>query len=117
MPESQEFGEEFAGSYSAVLIAAWTNEAEAARLAADPTAFAKERGLPVAQGSVVRVDDTPHEGMFTLDEVVSGWTATPGVHVLYVPATPVIDLDELEEADLEAIAAGTNNNNIILLIL
>lgn len=117
MSESQELGTEFANSYSAVLIAAWTNEAEAARLAADPTAFAKERGLPVAEGSVVRIDDSPHEGMFTLDEVVSGWTATPGVHVLYIPATPVVDLDELDEADLEAIAAGNNNNNIVLILL
>jgi hypothetical protein len=43
-------------------------------------------------------------------EVAAGWTATPGVHILYVPATPVIDLDELDEADLDAIAAGDTNN-------
>jgi hypothetical protein len=112
MSESQEFGPEFTNAYTSLLITVWTDEAAAAQLAADPTAYATEKGLPVAEGSIVRVDDSPHDGLFTLEEVTAGWTATPGVHILYVPATPVVDLNELDEADLDAIAAGDNSNNI-----
>jgi hypothetical protein len=106
---------QFVNAYTSLLIAAWTDEAVAEQLAADPTAYAIQRGLPVAEGAVVQVDDSPHDGLFTLEEVMTSWNATPGVHILHVPATPVIDLDELDEADLEAISAGAvaadNNNN------
>jgi hypothetical protein len=115
MSESEELGTQFINDYSQLLITVWTDEAEAARLAADPTAYAREKGLPVAEGSVVRVDDSAHDGPFTQPEIVGGWTATPGVHVLYVPATPIVDVAELEDADLEAVSAGTDNNNIIVI--
>jgi hypothetical protein len=108
----QEMSPEFIGAYTSLLVAAWTDENERAQLLADPAGYAAAKGLPVEQGSVVRVDDTPHDGLFTQDEVLAAWSSTPGEHVLLVPATPVVDLDELDEADLEAIAAGTAPVNV-----
>jgi diadenosine tetraphosphate (Ap4A) HIT family hydrolase len=117
MSAPQELELSFINSYSALLIGVWTSEAEAAKLAEDPAAYARAKGLPVSPGAVVRVDRTPHEGLFHKDEVIAAWTATPGVHVLYVPDTPVVDLDELEDADLDAVAAGKLNININIVLL
>jgi hypothetical protein len=116
MSESEDLGLSFVMNYSKLLTGVWTSEEEAARLAADPAAYAREKGLPVEAGAEVRVDSTPHEGLFHKDEVVAAWTATPGVHTLLVPATPLIDLNELDEADLELVSAGDNNNIIFILL-
>ena len=113
MSESQDLGISFIKNYSSLLTSVWTSEAEAAKLAADPAAYAKMKGLPVESGAEVRVDSTPHEGLFHQDEVIAAWTATPGVHTLLVPATPVVDLNELQDADLDAVTAGIN---IIIII-
>jgi hypothetical protein len=104
--------QEFITGYTSLLIAAWTNDDERARLLADPAGYAAAKGLPVEPGAVVRIDDTPHDGLFTQEEVLAAWSGTPGEHVILVPATPVVDLDELDEADLEAIAAGTAPVNV-----
>jgi hypothetical protein len=109
---SEEMSQEFIDGYTSLLISSWTNEDERARLLADPAAYAAAKGLPVQPGAIVRVDDTPHDGLFTQEEVLTAWSGTPGIHTLLVPVTPVIDLDELDEAELEAIAAGTVNVNI-----
>ena len=108
MSGTEELGFSFIKNYSSLLTTVWTREDEAAKLAEDPTAYAREKGLPVEAGAEVRVDSTPHEGLFHKDEVVTDWTATPGVHILHVPATPVVDLDELQDADLDAVTAGVN---------
>jgi len=111
---SSELGSTFIKNYSSLLTTVWTSEAEAAKLAEDPTAYARAKGLPVDQGAMVRVDSTPHEGLFHKDEVIADWTATPGVHILHVPATPVVDLNELQDADLEAVTASDTFIVIIL---
>jgi hypothetical protein len=111
---SEELGSAFIRNYSSLLTTVWTSEAEAAKLAEDPTAYASAKGLPVDAGAVVRIDTAPHEGLFHKDEVIADWTATPGVHILHVPATPVVDLDELKDADLEAVSAG---DTVIVIIL
>ena len=113
MSESEELGISFIKNYSSLLTAVWTSESEAAKLAEDPAAYAREKGLPVEAGAIVRVDSTPHDGLFRKDEVIAGWTAAPGVHTLLVPATPVVDLNELQDADLDAVTAGVN---IIIII-
>jgi hypothetical protein len=114
MSEAEDLGFSFIKNYSTLLTGVWANEAEAAKLAADPTAYAKEKGLPVAPGAQVRVDRTPHEGLFRKDEVIASWTATPGVHTLLVPATPIVDLNELQDAELDAVSAGEINIIIII---
>jgi hypothetical protein len=109
---SEELSQEFIDGYTSLLISSWTSEEERAQLLADPAAYAAGKGLPVEPGAVVRVDETAHDGLFTQEEVASAWSGTPGVHTLLVPATPLVDLDELDEADLEAIAAGSVNVNV-----
>jgi hypothetical protein len=115
MSESTELGFSFVKNYSSLLTKVWTNEEEAAKLAADPTAYARELGLPVDEGAIVQVDSSPHEGLFHKDEVIADWTATPGVHILHAPATPIVDLDELTDAEMDMVSAG--DNYIIIFIL
>jgi hypothetical protein len=111
---SDKFGGEFLRAYSSLLSTVWGSDEELARLMADPTAYAKDKGLPVADGSTVRVDRTPHEGLLSKSEIVASWTETPGAHVLRVPPTAPIDLAELTEAELDAVAAGHNFNVIVI---
>jgi hypothetical protein len=114
MSEPQDLGSVFIRNYSLLLAAVWGNEAEAAKLAGDPTAYASSKGLPVDPGAVVRVDRTPHEGLFRKDEVIADWTATPGVHVLHAPAAPVVDLGDLDDADLDAVNAGGDPSSFFI---
>ena len=112
MSESEELSQEFIDELHQPAPVELDQRGRAARLLADPAAYAAAKGLPVEPGAVVRVDETPHDGLFTQLEVRTAWSGTPGEHVLLVPATPVVDLDELDEADLEAIAAGSVNVNV-----
>ena len=114
MSEPGELGSVFIRNYSLLLAAVWGNEAEAARLTGDPTAYASSKGLPVDPGAVVRVDRTPREGRFLRDEVIADWTATPGVHVLHAPAAPVVDLGDLDDADLDAVSAGGDPSSFFI---
>jgi hypothetical protein len=110
---SQPFDDEFLRSYSSLLTGVWGSKDELTRLLADPTAYAKAAGLPVADGASVRVDRTPHEGLLSKSEIVASWTETPGVHVLRVPPSAPIDMAELTEAELDTIS-GAGNFNIVL---
>jgi hypothetical protein len=110
----EEVGSSLINSYSSLVTSVWASEEEAARLAEDPTAFARAKGLPVEVGAVVHVESTPREGLVSRDEVIAGWTGTPGVHTLYVPATPIINPDELQDADLDGPNALTNVNIFLL---
>ena len=114
MSEPAELGSTFIRNYSLLLAAVWGNEAEAAKLTGDPTAYASSKGLPVDPGAVVRVDRTPHEGLFLKDEVIADWTATPGVHILHAPAAPVVDLDDLNDADLDSMSAGSDPSSFFI---
>jgi hypothetical protein len=53
---------------------------------------------------VVRVDRTPHEGRRG-DRRLDGH---PGVHILHAPAAPVVDLDDLNDAGLDSMSAGSD---------
>jgi hypothetical protein len=110
--ETPEFGTKFVQDYSTLLCAVWASEQEMSKLLADPTAYAKSRGLPVAPGARVEVDRTvtgrPHK-----NDIVDAWTRTPGVHTLCVPQTAPIDLAELTDAELDTVAAG----DIVIVII
>jgi hypothetical protein len=97
---------DFDRKYSALLIAVWRDDAELARLLADPTAYAVQAGLPVAEGATVTVDRTQPDGLLTRTEIVEAWSR----YVLRVPEQPLGNLEELTDAELDAIAAGGNNN-------
>ena len=48
------------------------------------------------------------------DEVIADWTATPGVHILHAPAAPVVDLDDLNDADLDSMSAGSDPSSFFI---
>jgi hypothetical protein len=97
---------EFLDKYLQVMGAAWRSESEEARLVADPTAYATAKGLPVTAGSVVQLDRSQPTSLFTGDQLVADWNATPGVHILHVPAEELISEADLTEGELETVAGG-----------
>lgn len=97
----------FVSAYTKILTAAWSNEAYAARLAADPVAALAEHGLTVpAQSSVRIIREVAGEP--DLEAQVRMWEngKATGRYELLVPNTPQIDTRELSEADLEAVSGG-----------
>lgn len=116
MSETEEFGAEFVQKYSDLMLGVWSSDEELASLLADPTGYTTAKGLPVAPGARVEVDRTQPEGLFHKDELVADWTATPGVHILHVPASSLVELAELNEAELDSVSAGSNNNIIVIIL-
>ena len=93
--------QQFLKDYNALILHVWQNEGEEAKLIADPTAYAKQAGLPVEDGKTVVLDRTQPTGMLIGSKLVEAWNGE-GQHVLRVPAVPLIDFDELSEEELEA---------------
>lgn len=114
---SAELSTKFILSYSELLMNVWRDDDELHKLLADPTTYARERGFDVEPGARVRVEHSALDAMPTKAEVSAKWSGTPGVHTLIVPQEPLINADELSEAELDAVAAGDNNVNIIAFIL
>jgi hypothetical protein len=107
--DDSKYGKEFLDTYLQVMGSAWHSEGEEAKLVANPTAYATQKGLPVAQGSVVRLDRTQPASLFTSQQLIQDWTATPGEHILHVPAEELISEADLTEDELEMVAGGANN--------
>ena len=55
--------------------------------------------------------------MPTVAPVLGDWTAGPQLHVLHVPAAPMVDLDELDDRELELLAAGSSEAITIVIVL
>jgi hypothetical protein len=106
MSSDEKYGKEFVQAYVSLMGDVWRSEAEETRLLADPTAYAIEKGLPVDPGATVRLDRTQPDGLLKSSEVVRDWTASPGTHVLHVPAEEIISEGDLSDTDLELITAG-----------
>ncbi|MEU1884783.1 hypothetical protein AB0M91_17250 [Micromonospora rifamycinica] len=120
--EEQEFGARFVTKYSELVTAVWRSDEELQRLLADPTGYATAAGLPVSPGATVEVDRAQPTTLYTKDEIVADWSGTPGRHVLHVPEVPLVDLNELTEAELETVAGGVqapadNNVNIVAVLI
>jgi hypothetical protein len=97
----------FVSAYTKVLTAAWSNEAFAGRLSADPRAALAEQGLELPAGAnITIIRETA--GDPDLEAQVRLWEngKVSGQYELRVPETPQIDTRELSEADLEAVAGG-----------
>ena len=114
---AEELSTKFIRNYSELLMNVWRDEDELRKLQANPTAYAAEIGFDLEPGSRVEIIREALETMPTKAEVAAKWHGTPGVHTLIVPEEPLIDADELSEAELDSVTAGNNNNNIILIIL
>lgn len=106
MSDESKYGRKFLDNYLQVMGLAWRSEAEEARLVADPTAYAAEKGLPVEPGAVVTLDRTQPEGTFTAERLIEDWTAKPGEHILHVPADELITEADLHDEELEMVSGG-----------
>ncbi|MEV0004755.1 hypothetical protein AB0H28_21085 [Micromonospora sp. NPDC050980] len=120
--DEQEYGARFVTKYSELVTVVWRSDEELQRLLADPTGYATAAGLPVAPGATVEVDRAQPATLYTKEQIVADWSGTPGRHVLHVPEVPLVDLNELTEAELETVAGGVaapadNNVNIIAVLI
>ena len=96
---------QFLRDYQSLILGVWQDTGEEAKLVSDPTGYARTHGLPVAAGKTVVLDRTQPEGMLVGSQLVQAWNSD-GNHVLYVPATPLINFDELSEEELEAVSGA-----------
>jgi hypothetical protein len=101
---------EFVNTYTRVLITAWSSEDFSNRLAESPKIALAEVGLSVPAEADVEIIRTVTNGSpeATLDSQVSLWETgiATGHYELYVPDAPQIEMAELSEGDLDAVAAG-----------
>lgn len=106
MSDENKYGKQFLDNYLQAMGGAWRSEADEAAMIADPTAYATAKGLPVAEGAVVTLDRTQPDGLFTVDQLVRDWLATPGHPILHVPGEELIAEADLTDAELETVAGG-----------
>ncbi len=116
-----EENEDFLRRYTDLMVTVWRDEDEERKLLADPKAYAVAAGLPVREGATVLLDRSQTDGMFTPDQLVDDWNSVENRHVLRVPEAPLVDLAELDERELEAVAGGIappkgNNVNIACVV-
>lgn len=109
MSDDSKYGQAFLDTYLQAMGSAWRSEAEEAKLVADPTAYAVEKGLPVEPGTMVKLDRTQPDGLFTSDQLIRDWIAKPGEHIFHVPAEELITEAELTDDELETVSGGGVN--------
>jgi hypothetical protein len=101
---------EFVNAYTRSLITAWSSEDFSRRLVQDPKATLAEVGLNIPGSAEVNlVREIPEEhGEANIDFQVQLWETglATGHYELHIPETPQIDMAELSEGDLDAVAAG-----------
>ncbi|WP_405088082.1 hypothetical protein [Microbispora sp. NBC_01389] len=104
---------EFVNAYTRILITAWSSEEFSAKLDSNPREALAEAGLEVPAGATIQLVRNVPEGAHdsNLDVQVSLWERglETGNFEFHVPETPQIDMAELSEGDLDAIAAGDIN--------
>ena len=102
---------EFVNAYTRALITAWSSEDFSHRLAQDPKAALTEVGLNIpasAEVEVIRTIPAETGGDASIDTQVALWEfgLSTGRYELHIPATPQVEMAELSEGDLDAVAAG-----------
>jgi hypothetical protein len=105
---------EFLNKYTAMMVSVWKDENEERKLLADPRQFAIDAGLPVAEGKAVRLERGQVDGLFTSEQLIDDWNGPE--HVLHVPEAPLIDLSELDERELEAVAGGSSEAKVNIIV-
>jgi hypothetical protein len=102
---------EFVNAYTRALITAWSSEDFSHRLAQDPKTALTEVGLNIpagAQVDLIRTIPAETGGDASIDTQVALWEAalSSGHYELHIPETPQVEMAELSEGDLDAVAAG-----------
>lgn len=101
--------QEFVDAYTRVLVNAWSSDEFSALLQSDPRTALSDAGLEVPEGVEVKVirgaggseaDLAPQE---RLSKQYERWAAAEetGEVIVFVPATPRVDMKDLELSDLE----------------
>jgi hypothetical protein len=82
----------FVHAYSKLLVEAWTDPSFKKLLTTDPTAAARNAGLPFNAGSTVVVQDLA--GAPDIDQQLATWAQgdQSGTYVLYVPDQPQLGM-------------------------
>ena len=106
--------DDFTARYTTLMLSVWNDADAERRLLADPRAEAIAAGLPVQPGAAVVLDRSQPDGLFAKSRLVRDWTADPRRHVLHVPAAPLVDLAELDDRELELIAGGSADVNVVI---
>ncbi len=117
MTLSQTARRRFVDAYSHMLLTSWGDEAFAARLnGSDPAAAVAEAGVELPAGARVTIVRHTAEqigsaaaGSGDLEAQIALYEAGlgSGDFVFHVPDTPVIDNEDLDVEDLNAVSAGT----------
>jgi hypothetical protein len=101
---------EFVNAYTRALITAWSSEDFSQRLAQDPKSALTEVGLNIPASAEVELIRTisADAGEGDIDAQVALWESalSSGHYELHIPETPQVDMAELSEGDLDAVAAG-----------
>ncbi len=101
---------EFVNAYTRLLITTWSSDEFAAKVDTDAAGALRECGLELPAGATVElvriIPEGEHEG--SLDVQIEAWERGQATnhYTLHVPDTPQVDMAELTEGDLDAIAAG-----------
>jgi len=115
--DDKTYGKVFLDKYLDAMGSAWRSADEEAKLVANPTAYAAEKGLPVQPGAVVKLDRAQPDSMFTAAQLVRDWTAKPGEHILHVPAQELITEADLTDVELETVAGAGAEANIACIVV
>ena|ERR1051326_3202047 len=101
---------EFVQGYTRALVTAWSSEEYAGRLEREPVTALREVGLELpAKARVTLIRTVPEANAEAdLDKQVALFDEGlgSGHFVFFVPRTPVIDMAELSEGELDGVAAG-----------
>ncbi len=101
---------QFINNYTKLLIAAWSDESLSDRLVLDPKGVLAQFGLAVPDDAKVEIvrQIPPDHGEPNEDFQINLWEEgqTSGYYELHVPQTPQIDMSEIDESELEAVAGG-----------
>lgn len=98
---------DFEDRYHELLMRSWTSEDFTTELLANPAQTLAEIGLAVPEGTVVTIK-RESEGEGDLAEQYRLFTqgAASGQVILVVPEVPPLDVGELSESELSAVAGG-----------
>jgi hypothetical protein len=108
---------DFTTRYTTLMFSVWNDPQAEQALLADPLAQARAVGLPVRDGATVVLDRSQPDGLFTKQQLLDDWHAAPDRHVLHVPAAPLVDMDELDDRELELLAAGSDSSINVVIVL
>ncbi|WP_145227954.1 hypothetical protein [Rudaeicoccus suwonensis] len=100
---------QFEDAYYALLMRSWTSEDYVMELMSDPAPALREVGLDVPDGVTVAVRRKT-EGEGSIEEQYKLWTdgIAAGSITLVVPEAPPVNIGEVSDAELSAMAGGTD---------